>query len=630
MSYATKRFQLCSKCGDLKRREGFYKPTDKICRTCLRAMKTGIADPQDPLYVAALKHKIGKLSKKEEKKIAHQTAIKTRSAKRLKGVKQQAAEELDRELASRTLARRRLLHFVQRFHTKYQPGWVHHDICRRLEKFSKDVAEKRSPRLLILTPPRLGKSEIGSRKFPAWHLGQYPDHEFISASNSASLALTFSRHIRELLRSPSYQNVFPECRLDPESQGLEAWLTTRGGGYTAAGVGTGIVGKGAHILSIDDPIRDMVEADSPTTRDAIWDWYLAAGLTRLAPGGGVLGILTWWNDDDWAGRIQAAMASGEGEKFEVVKYPAINEGYDEYLAPDGAEILRIPVKRENASTSSTISTLPVGTPLLDPPPGSKLLRLHDTALHEERYALEYLLRLKKNYYAQGNQRIWSALYQQNPAPDEGVFFTKAMMQYYSTPPDRHLRYVYQAWDFAITQKTENDWNVCSTMLQDEHNAVYELDLVRFKTDNSFVIADAILDAFELHKPDMLGFEDGQIWKSVKSVFEKRCEERRLYPSYEILAPLSDKMARAGPLKGRMQLKKVWFPAEHPERTNADQEMLRFPAGKHDDIIDARAWCVRLMLTKHAPRMPEKKPPASWKEKLQNYMETGFAESHMSA
>ena len=83
---------------------------------------------------------------------------------------------LKRELATRVLARRSLLQYTKRFHPSYDAGWVHEDMCRRLEQFSKDVAAKNSPRLMLLMPPRSGKSELASIRFPAWHLGHHPEH----------------------------------------------------------------------------------------------------------------------------------------------------------------------------------------------------------------------------------------------------------------------------------------------------------------------------------------------------------------------------------------------------------------------------------------------------------------------
>ena len=133
---------------------------------------------------------------------------------------QQTVEEKARaELALRFLTRKRLLPFVERFNADYQAGWVHKDVCKRLEEFSKRVVAKESPRLMLFLPPRHGKSTLASVAFPAWHLGRNPQHEFISCSYSGSLAMGFSRKVRGLLREPTYKTAF-ETRLDPESLSL--------------------------------------------------------------------------------------------------------------------------------------------------------------------------------------------------------------------------------------------------------------------------------------------------------------------------------------------------------------------------------------------------------------------------
>jgi len=143
------------------------------------------------------------------------------------------------EMASRMLSRRRFLHYVKRFKPNYSDGWVHRDIARRLERFMQDVADKKSPRLLLCMPPRHGKSQLTSRDFPSWVLGHHPEWEIIAASHTQSLALSFSRYIRDRVRDPAYQAIFPDCKLDENSQSVENWLTTEQGGYLAAGVGTG-------------------------------------------------------------------------------------------------------------------------------------------------------------------------------------------------------------------------------------------------------------------------------------------------------------------------------------------------------------------------------------------------------
>jgi predicted phage terminase large subunit-like protein len=313
----------------------------------------------------------------------------------------------------------------------------------------------------------------------------------------------------------------------------------------------------------------------------------------------VLGIMTWWHDDDWAGRIQQVMETGEGDRFEIIRYPAINDVGDEYLF--------------NGEPGRPMRQIPPDVPV---PDGGTLTRPHNTAIHPDRYTTEAMLRIKKNLYAAGQQRVWNALYQQNPAPEDGLFFTKDMFRYYSTLPHPSRCHIYQAWDFAITEGAENDYTVGATIYQDENDALYVADIRRFKSGDSFFIIDEILNYAQEWGATMLGFEDGQIWKALQALFDKRCIERRQYPSYEILKPLTDKMVRASPLRGRMQIGKVYFNDQASWFRELYHEMTRFPAGKHDDQIDALSWVTRLVLTQTAPREKDRTVRLpSWKDKL---------------
>lgn len=523
-----------------------------------------------------------------------------------------AALTPEQELAQRELARRRLLPFIQRFRPKYKAGWVHADICRRIERFVEAVERGESPRLLLMMPPRSGKSEISSRHTPAWILGKHPDWEIIAGSHTSSLSMSFSRYLRDLMRDPAYQSIFEDTRLDPSSQSTENWNLTKGGGYLAAGVGTGITGRGAHVLLLDDLVKDIEAADSQTIRDNTWEWYLSTAYTRLAPGGGVLGVMTWWHEDDWAGRIQQVMESGDGDDFEIIRYPAINESGDEYLLED-----------------DNIVEITSGSPV---PENARMTRPMGTAIHPERYTTEAMLKIKRNLVAGGQKRVWDALYQQNPLPDDGSFFTRDMFMIYGTAPRRPDLYVYQAWDFAITEGTENDYTVGTCLGQDHRGNLYVLDQRRFKSGDSFIIVDAILDFAQEWQVDMLGFEDGQIWKAMDAVFMKECEARKYHPSYEKLTPLTDKRVRATPLRGLMQHHKVFFDKNAHYFTELQKEMLRFLVAKHDDQVDSLAWAVRLTLTKSAPRREvanDEPPTDSWRKRLDG-MVSGSGGSHMSA
>ena len=548
-----------------------------------------------------------------------------------------------RELASRVLARRRLMPFIQRMNPKYLAGWVHEDICRRLERFSEAVAEGKSPRLMLLMPPRHGKSEIASKNFPAWHLGRYPDHEFIACSYNLSLAMGFSRKVKQLIDDPAYQSVFTDTRLDPNNSSTEEWgVHNHRGGYVAAGIGGPITGKGAHVLVIDDPVKNAEEADSADGREKTWEWYLSTAYSRLAPGGGVLVIQTWWHDDDLAGRLQNMMKLGSDEdhidQFEVVKYPALAE-QDEWLDPVTDEIVRIDAGKmaqdvlRKAMVNAKVMAFPeeareaAARAMLSGTDPSQLrwLRNMGDALHPARYDVAKLLRIK----AQNNGgRWWAALYQQNPVPDDGAYFTREQFRR-AQPPRVKDANVYIAFDFAISEKKQNDYTVGSVGLQDTNDMLHVAEVLRFKSGDAFFIVESILNlVVRWYSPSLiLGFEDGQIYRAIDALLKKRMKERKLYPSIEVLKPITDKMARARPLQGRMQQGMVSFSDTGDWYDVVRQEMLRFPAGVHDDCVDSLAWMTQLAIGRAAPHKPRAQRIPSWKDKLKV---GGAAASHMAA
>jgi predicted phage terminase large subunit-like protein len=494
-----------------------------------------------------------------------------------------AQVKAEQELAKRILARKRLLPFVERFNPDYLAGWVHKDICQRLERFSEQVANKESPRLMLFMPPRHGKSTLASVAFPAWHLGRHPNHEFISCSYSGSLAMNFSRKVRQLLREPVYKNVFEKARLDKDSQSIESWQTTQGGGYVAAGVGGGITGKGAHVMVIDDPVKNREDAESDNNRDATWDWYTSTAYTRLSPGGGILVILTRWHDDDLAGRLLKQAEEG-ADQWEVIKYPAI------------AEI-------------------------------DETFRKYGESLHPERYNVDALEQIRKAI----GPRDWSALYQQNPVSDEGDYFSRDMIRYYE---DGDLEYAqlnyYCAWDLAIGQRDRNDYSVGIVVGVDEYDNLFVVDVVRGKYDG-FELVEQILDLYETWRPGIVGIERGHIEMALGPFLQKRTRERGLNEAYfkDLKVGRRDKEARARAIQGRMQQGMVYFPKDAVWTGTMVAELLRFPNGAHDDQVDALAW-IGLMMTEFATFYERPEHVPSWRDKLRHLTKGEKHKSSMSA
>jgi predicted phage terminase large subunit-like protein len=518
------------------------------------------------------------ISKREELKAKRQKAAHNIANKRHREKLAARRGEIEittteRELMWREAARRRLLPFVLRFHRKYRAGWVHRDICARLEKFSDDVANGTSPRLMLFMPPRTGKSELASVNFPAWHLGRHPDHEIIACSYAQSLAIKFSRKARALCRDPGYLAVFPAAALDDETQAAEEWLTKGGGGYVAVGIGGPITGKGAHVLSIDDPVKNREDADSASAREMVKDWYSSTAYTRLSPGGGVLVTMTRWSEDDLAGWLLALQDAGEGDKWEVVIYPAIAEVDEPY-------------------------------------------RARGEALHPERYDLEALMRIKRTLIP----RDWHALYQQKPVVETGLYFKKDMFRYYDQLPAGKRYKFYAAWDLAIGRKESNDYTVGIVVAVDEDDVIYVVDMIRGKW-TSFEIVEQMINAHERWGTELVGIEQGQLSLAIEPILEKRMKERKVFLP---LAPLKpgrrDKESRARAIQGRMQQGAVMFPRGAGFIQDLVNELMKFTAGGvHDDVVDAIAWIGQMLQEMTGPQRTKEVQKKSWRNKIKGFM-----------
>ena len=334
--------------------------------------------------------------------------------------------------------------------------------------------------------------------------------------------------------------------------------------------------------------KNAEEADSADYREKLMDWYGSTAYTRLAPGGGVLVVQTWWHDSDLAGQLQTAMKDPEADQFVVVKYPAIAEE-DEYLDHDTDLIARG-----------------------DAPPNSTLLRRKGEALHPERYDLKKLEQIKRTI----SPRFWSALYQQNPVPDDGAYFLKEHFRRSSIPHVSKSN-VFIAWDFAISEKKQNDYTVGTVLLQDENDTLHVAEQIRFKSGDALFIVEAILNLSKkwYTSGQRLGFEDGQIYRAIESLLKKRMKERREYPSIQVLKPITDKLARARPLQGRMQQGRVSFNNEAEWYDVCRLEMLRFPAGAHDDCVDSVSWATQMAIGSQPPRKAPSKELPSWRDRI---------------
>jgi len=351
-------------------------------------------------------------------------------------------------------ARQSLMPFVLYTKQDYESGWFNELLCAEMDQFLLDVAAGKSPRLMIFAPPRSGKSEIASRRFPAYALGRFPNWNIIACSYSSDLANRMSRDTQRVIDQPEYHDIFPGTNLNLSnvktvSKGairtVELWETVDadgnlgGGSYRAAGVNGGITGQGMNIGIIDDPAKDYKTAASAAYQEAVMDWYDTTFFTRRDPKlNGIVIILTRWHQLDLAGQLLARAEKG-GEQWRVVSFPMEAEK-TEFHELNGQRLK---------------------------------LREPGDILFPERMPREFVEACKRS-----GSLSWNALYQQRPTTKGGGVIKSDWFGYYRVLPRIKWRAIYA--DTAQKTANHNDYSVFQLWGMGEDGNAYMLDQIRGK------------------------------------------------------------------------------------------------------------------------------------------------------
>jgi predicted phage terminase large subunit-like protein len=413
----------------------------------------------------------------------------------------------------------------------YQPA-AHH---RLLNKKLEDLNAGRIQRLAIFMPPGSAKSTFASVLFPAFYLANHPQAMLLGCAHTTELAKRWGRRVRNLIAE---HEIVLGITLSSE-QAADRWRLNQGGEYKAAGVSTGIAGFRADAIIIDDPIRSREDADSKLTRDRQWEWYKADVNPRVKPDARWILIQTRWHEDDLAGRILDEMAHG-GDQWHVLSLPAEAEDND-------------PLGRER---------------------GQMLWG-------DDEYGYAELLQEQK---ATQLARNWSALYQQRPTPDSGDFFKAEWLLPYERAPARETLTIYGASDYATT-KDGGDFTCHLVCGIDAQERIYLLDLYRQRTTPDKWV-EAFCELVLEWKPLDWAEETGQIKASVGPFLDREQRERRAYVNREQFPTKGDKARRAQSIRGRMAQHGLYVPIHAPWYADFRAELLSFPAGRHDDMVDA--------------------------------------------
>lgn len=430
-------------------------------------------------------------------------------------------------------------------------------------------------RLMICAPPGSAKSTYASVVAPTWFLGNQSDRRVILASYGDDLARRHGRRTRQLLRSPEVIGIL-QCTLESESRAADEFGLTNGSEYIACGIMGGVTGNRAHGIVIDDPVKGREQADSQVIRDRTFEAYQDDLLTRLIPGGWVVVINTRWHEDDLSGRILPEDWAGEsgdincrdGNTWRVLCLQAQCETNSD------------PLKRKQ---------------------GEMLWPEWFDGRHWDQYRLI--------------RRTWSSLYQQRPAPDQGILFRKEDMSVYESLPSG--LHVIGASDSAVTPD-DGDWTEHGIAGVADDGSMYLIDWWRGRTGPEEWI-ERKLDLIVKHKPLAWFGEMGPIRRATEGRIRQRMIDRRAPCRIEWLPHIGDKATKAQSIIAVAGMGRLFWPRA-AWVSELQRQCLVFPAGSPDDGVDTLGLLGRGADTigrKEQPKTQEKRPknfharPTAW-------------------
>lgn len=474
--------------------------------------------------------------------------------------KRQAAmwAELQLEEALRLeRARRGLLNFTRFTKPNYQVNWHHRLMAAKLNQ----IVDGTLTRLIITVPPRHGKSELVSVRFPAYLFGRQPKAQVIAASYNATLAGKMNRAVQRVIDSPDYRQLFPETTLSGKairSTSEGNWLRNtdefeivgHGGFYRSAGVGGSATGYGATVGLIDDFVKNREEANSQTYRERNWDWYTSTFYSRLEKNGAMIICATRWHEDDLIGRLlQQAKENPKADQWTVLNLPAYAE-----------------------DTENSDDPRQPGEPLW---PG--------------KYDKEKLELIRN---VQG-ERNWVSLYQQRPAPAEGQVVKNSWWRFWRELPV-DVDYLCASADLNAKDRDTSDFTVITVWARSGPN-FYLIDMVRDRM--GWIEQKRALERVTAQYPDL----NAVFIEDAANGIALIQEARSTVPGVVAVTPRGSKITRLEAVSALIEAGNVFLPdvtlPGYEWSQKVQDEVGVFPSGAHDDIVDSLSQALSQMRLK---------------------------------
>lgn len=441
-----------------------------------------------------------------------------------------------------------------------------------------DIPRQRIQNLVVNIPPGTAKSRMLSVYAPAWMWLEWPEWRAVFISGNPRVALRDSMFCREVIRSEWYQSLFQptwgtKWSITYGKDAKSFFHNTCGGLRLAIGAKSKITGDRFDSVIVDDP-NDMATVESLAERDSVNDWWDGAAGNRV-------------NDLRYSTRV---LIQQRGHEDDLSGHVLPSDAWFHLLIRMEHEATNPGDERHCKCPSCQRGTNPIGwcDPRTSPGELLDLRRFPEYVLNQERIRL--------------GTRGYAGQYQQRPAPAEGMIFKEAWFinRYKSMPK---LRDVATLWDLALKAKEQNDETACLTYgvgVDDGQPYILRMAHGRWETPDvaKFLISQA--DWLKgLYGDEYRGdyVEDKVAGTTLMQYVKRSRPDLALIP----VQVEGDKVARAQGVTPLCEAQRVLlpdpavFPATQSWVRDLLAQLLTFPAGTHDDIVDVFVYALKRYL-----------------------------------
>lgn len=419
------------------------------------------------------------------------------------------------------------------------PSKFHKFICYTVQDFIEEKTGHAFDILIISTPPQHGKSVTITETLPSWYLGRHPNHRVIEISYSEDFAKRFGRRNRQKIKDYGGEIFGINMAQSPDTD-LDFELDNHVGGMISRGITSGVTGNPAHLLIIDDPVKNRQEADSETTRATIYDEWLNSFRSRLAAGAKVILIMTRWHEADLAGTLLETE-----ENVRVVNLPLEAEENDP-LGRNVGDALCPEIGKDN----------------------------------------NWLVDFKKGYMTTEGSRAWNALYQGHPTSLEGNLIKREWWQYYDKLPEV-VDWVMSV-DAAFKDGEHNDF-VAIQVWAKVNADIYLVDAIKKHLNLPDTMREIVRLRQTYPQCTTTLIEDKANGSAIINILRKQMT------GIIAVNPIGGKESRANAIVGAIESGNVHLPNNKPFTGDFVDECAAFPNGKHDDQVDCMSQALNRLI-----------------------------------